>query len=187
MVKNPPGNAEDRRDTWLISGLGRSPGKGNGNALQYSCLGESHGQRSLAGYSPLGCKESGKTEATEHAHKHLNCSKISFRFNRFVSLTSQVSLAFPLHIWLIFSYFLKLCIFFTYLNILQKLLIIVSSSIYEEGKKSIFVFVLFPIKIVVLEWATSGLLCKISLHKIHWGKCFNQQNGPYTSESHPPM
>ena len=149
--------------------------------------GESHGQRSLAGYSPLGCKESGKTEATEHAHKHLNCSKISFRFNRFVSLTSQVSLAFPLHIWLIFSYFLKLCIFFTYLNILQKLLIIVSSSIYEEGKKSIFVFVLFPIKIVVLEWATSGLLCKISLHKIHWGKCFNQQNGPYTSESHPPM
>ena len=30
--------------------------------------GESHGQRSLAGYSPWGCKESDTTEATEHAH-----------------------------------------------------------------------------------------------------------------------
>ena len=30
--------------------------------------GESHGQRNLAGYSPQGCKESGMTEATEHAH-----------------------------------------------------------------------------------------------------------------------
>ena len=30
-------------------------------------LGESHGQRSLAGYSPEGCKESDMTEATEHA------------------------------------------------------------------------------------------------------------------------
>ena len=30
--------------------------------------GESHGQRILAGYSPLGCKESDMTEATEHAH-----------------------------------------------------------------------------------------------------------------------
>jgi len=30
--------------------------------------GESHGQRSLAGYSPQGCKESDITEATEHAH-----------------------------------------------------------------------------------------------------------------------
>ena len=32
--------------------------------------GESHGQRSLAGYSPQGCKELGTTEAAEHAHAH---------------------------------------------------------------------------------------------------------------------
>jgi len=31
---------------------GRSPGEGNGKPLQYSCLEKSHGQRSLAGYSP---------------------------------------------------------------------------------------------------------------------------------------
>ena len=35
----PPANAGDIRDTGLIPGLGRPPGKGNGNPLQYSCLG----------------------------------------------------------------------------------------------------------------------------------------------------
>ena len=35
MVKNPLANAGDTR---LIPGLGRSPGEGNGNLLQYSCL-----------------------------------------------------------------------------------------------------------------------------------------------------
>ena len=38
VLKNPPANAEDARDTGLIPGLGRSPGVGNGNPLQYSCL-----------------------------------------------------------------------------------------------------------------------------------------------------
>ena len=38
VVKNPPANAGDVRDAGLISGLGRSPGGGNGNPLQYSCM-----------------------------------------------------------------------------------------------------------------------------------------------------
>ena len=38
MVKNPPANAEDIRDMGLIPGSGRSPGGGNDNPLQYSCL-----------------------------------------------------------------------------------------------------------------------------------------------------
>ena len=38
VLKTPPANAEDARDTGLIPGLGRSPGVGNGNPLQYSCL-----------------------------------------------------------------------------------------------------------------------------------------------------
>ena len=38
MVKNPPANAGDVRDSDLISGWGKSPGGGNGNPLQYSCL-----------------------------------------------------------------------------------------------------------------------------------------------------
>ena len=39
VVKNPPGNARDIRDVGSIPGSKRSPGDGNGNPLQYSCLG----------------------------------------------------------------------------------------------------------------------------------------------------
>ena len=38
MVKNPPANAGDPRDVGSIPGLKRSPGAGNGNLFQYSCL-----------------------------------------------------------------------------------------------------------------------------------------------------
>ena len=62
MVKNPPANAGDIRDTDSIPGSGRSSGGGHGNPLQYSSLENPHGQRSLAGYSPWGHKESDMTE-----------------------------------------------------------------------------------------------------------------------------
>ena len=39
MVKNPPASAGDIRDLTPVPGSGRSPGEGNGNPLQYSCLG----------------------------------------------------------------------------------------------------------------------------------------------------
>ena len=38
VVKNPPANAEDRRDLDSIPGSGRSPGGRHGSPLQYSCL-----------------------------------------------------------------------------------------------------------------------------------------------------
>ena len=38
VVKNPPANAEDARDSGSIPGMGRSPEAGNGNLLPYSCL-----------------------------------------------------------------------------------------------------------------------------------------------------
>ena len=38
MVKNPPANAGDVGDVGSIPGSGRSPGEGNDNPLQYSCL-----------------------------------------------------------------------------------------------------------------------------------------------------
>ena len=62
MVKNPPANAGDIRDVGSIPGSGRSPGEANGKRLQYSCLENPSGQRSLAGCSPWGCKESDTTE-----------------------------------------------------------------------------------------------------------------------------
>ena len=56
------GSACNAGDLGLIPGLGRSPGGGHSNPLQYSCLENSHGQRSPAGYSPQGHKESDTTE-----------------------------------------------------------------------------------------------------------------------------
>ena len=38
VVKNAPAHAGDVRDSGLIPGLGRLPGGGHGNPLQYSCL-----------------------------------------------------------------------------------------------------------------------------------------------------
>ena len=43
----------------LIPGLGRALGGGHGNPLQYSCLENPHGQRSLVGYSPWGSQTVG--------------------------------------------------------------------------------------------------------------------------------
>ena len=64
VVKNPPANAGDIRDTGSIPGLGRSPGGGNGNPLQFSCLENSQGQRSLVDISPWAHKGSDRTEVT---------------------------------------------------------------------------------------------------------------------------
>ena len=52
VVKNLPADAGDISNTGSILGSGRSPRGGHGNQLQYSLPGESHGQRSLADYSP---------------------------------------------------------------------------------------------------------------------------------------
>ena len=49
-------------DLGSIPKLGRSPGGEHGNPLQYSYLENPSGQRSLAGYSPWGHKESDRTE-----------------------------------------------------------------------------------------------------------------------------
>ena len=55
-------------DPGSIPGLGRSPGGGHGNPLQYSCLENPHGQRSLAGCSPWVCKELDTTEQKSWTH-----------------------------------------------------------------------------------------------------------------------
>ena len=53
-------------DPSSIPRLGRSPGGVHGNPLQYSCLEDPHGQRSLVGYSPWGCKESDMLSTVQH-------------------------------------------------------------------------------------------------------------------------
>ena len=59
VVRNLPANAGDMG---LIPGSGRSPGGGNDNPFQYSCLENSHGQRSIVGLRPWDHKESDATE-----------------------------------------------------------------------------------------------------------------------------
>ena len=63
MVKNLPANAGDVRDKGLISGLGRSPGGGRGNPLQYSCL-ENPMDRGAWQSRSMGHTESDTSEVT---------------------------------------------------------------------------------------------------------------------------
>ena len=55
-------------DLGSVPGLGRSPGGGHGHPLQYSCLENPHGQRSLMGYSPWGRKE---LDVSERLRQHI--------------------------------------------------------------------------------------------------------------------
>ena len=64
MVKNLTVSARNIRDVGSIPGSGRSPRGGHGNPSPVFLPGDSHGQRSLEGYSPWGCIESDMTEVT---------------------------------------------------------------------------------------------------------------------------
>ena len=56
----------------------RSPGGEYGNQLQYSCLENPHGQKSLEGYSPCGCKELNTTERLNTAQQKVGTSYSQF-------------------------------------------------------------------------------------------------------------
>ena len=68
MFKGFPGGSESKEsacnvgDLGSVPGLRRSHGGGHGNPLQYACLENPHGQRSLSGYRPWGRKELDMTE-----------------------------------------------------------------------------------------------------------------------------
>ena len=69
MVRNMPVGPGDAGDAGSIPGSGRSLGGGNGNSVFLS--GKSHGQRSLAGYSPWGYKESDMIYQVKEQHDEL--------------------------------------------------------------------------------------------------------------------
>ena len=68
VIKKLPANAGDIRDVGSIPGSGRSSGGGHTTHSSILAWRISHGQRSLAGYSPTDWKESETTEATKHTH-----------------------------------------------------------------------------------------------------------------------
>ena len=67
VVKNSPSNSEDVSNMGSIHGLGRFPGGGNGNPLQYSCLENSMDRVAWqATYSPWACVESNTNKCTQN-------------------------------------------------------------------------------------------------------------------------
>ena len=73
MVKNPPANAGDTGDVGSIPGLGKSPGLGNGNPLQYSCLGNPV-DRGAWRATVHALAESDMTEHSTQQVHHLHCT-----------------------------------------------------------------------------------------------------------------
>ena len=64
VVKNPPAKARHAKDMGSIPGSGRSPGVGNGNLLQYSCMENSMDRGAHWAHSTV----SKKSDMTEHEH-----------------------------------------------------------------------------------------------------------------------
>ena len=77
------------RNVGLMPGLGRSPGGGHGNPFQYSCLENTHGERSLTGYSPWGLQRVRRLSPAQdiadflsYSEYHLKCYRLQhFKVN----------------------------------------------------------------------------------------------------------
>ena len=86
-------SAYNERDPGSIPGWERSPGEGNGNQLQYSCLDNST-QKSLAGYSPWGRKESDTTKQLSLIHticQYLNQIMMFSKALRLLKVPAHIS------------------------------------------------------------------------------------------------
>ena len=71
MVKNSPA-MQATQEMRVLSQVGKIPWRRAWQPTPVFLPGKSHRQRSLAGYSPWGCKESDMTEATEHTRMHMH-------------------------------------------------------------------------------------------------------------------
>ena len=87
-AKNLPANAGDAGDTGLIPGLGKSPGEGNGNPLQYFCM-ENSMDRGVWQVTVHRVTKS-RTQLTQdltHMHAHVQTSErgfVLFIFKKFI-------------------------------------------------------------------------------------------------------
>ena len=103
VVKNPPADAGDTR-CWLDPWVRKILWRRKWQPTPFFLPGESHGQRSLMGYSPCGCKESDMTEATV-AHTHI-CSKTSLQvYKIFSPIWDYTDFQWPILIFVNISWF----------------------------------------------------------------------------------
>ena len=75
MVKNPAANAGDAGDLGYITGMGRSPGVGNGNPLQYSCL-ENSMDRGAWQATVHGVQRAGHDQVTAYTDTCIMCPEV---------------------------------------------------------------------------------------------------------------
>ena len=128
-TKGFPGDSDSKEsacnveDLSLTPGLGRSPGRGHGNPLQYSCLENPHGLRNMVGYAPWGCKELHTTQP-KITHNTASWQSVFMVFANIYYIFSQ--------------YFLFHFIFFfgalsqsaTFRNLFRRHLLVVSSLLF---------------------------------------------------------
>ena len=98
VVRNLPGNARDTGDVGSLPESGRSHGEGSGNPLQYFCLENPHGQRSLKGYSPWDHKRVRHDLATKHACLVAHLNLITSR-KPYLIISTHWVLGHNLRIW----------------------------------------------------------------------------------------
>ena len=106
VVKHWPASTGDVRDAGSIPGSGRSPRGGQGNPLQYSCLENPHGQRSLVGHSLYRVRH----DWINLAHSLINllvCSRIIKLYTvgqiKLVFMAQDLRVNFTLFKWLHFN------------------------------------------------------------------------------------
>ena len=87
MLKNPPANAGDAGDSGLIPGSGRSPGRGNVNPFQYSCM---ENPIDRGAWWATVHKESGTTERLDSNSK--NVTNKNCELHDSISTTLQISM-----------------------------------------------------------------------------------------------
>ena len=100
VVKNPPANAENAREAGSIPGSERSPGVGNGNPLQYSCLENSMGRAAWQA-TVYGVAKSQAWLST-HALIHLVGSEVCFCYSISVKFPNLLTVAIC---WYFLSFF----------------------------------------------------------------------------------
>ena len=77
MVKNPPASTGGVKRPGFGPWVGKLPWRRKRQPTPAFLPGESHGQRSLAGHSPWGRKESDTTEAAQHTHVYIRWKRVT--------------------------------------------------------------------------------------------------------------